>query len=96
VSEVSEVMSRIAQDTNTHAARLRQANVTVGEMDQITQSNAAMSEQASAAARGLAVQSGSLMKELGRFRGGRDAAGGERAEDGGFASGLMCRIFTSC
>jgi methyl-accepting chemotaxis protein len=68
VSEVSEVMSRIAQDTNTHAARLRQANVTVGEMDQITQSNAAMSEQASAAARGLAVQSGSLMKELGRFR----------------------------
>jgi PAS domain S-box-containing protein len=68
VSEVSEVMSRIAQDTNTHALRLRQANVTVGEMDQITQSNAAMSEQASAAARGLAVQSSSLMQELGRFR----------------------------
>jgi methyl-accepting chemotaxis protein len=68
VSEVSEVMDRVAQDTTDHASRLARANVTVGEMDQITQSNAAMSEQASAAARGLAVQSDALMRELGRFR----------------------------
>lgn len=68
VADVNEVMNEIAQATIRHATRLRQANVTMGEMDQITLSNASMSEEASAAARGLAAQSDTLMQKLGRFR----------------------------
>ncbi|WP_206243495.1 methyl-accepting chemotaxis protein [Novosphingobium terrae] len=67
VREVSEVMNRIAQDATSHAARLGQANGAVREIDTITQSNAAMAQQVSAAAQGLTRQSASLMAELKRF-----------------------------
>ncbi len=76
VAQISEVMSRIARDTNESAGRLREANGTVGEMHQITQSNAAASEETSAAARGLAAQSDALMQELARFRAGDVATQG--------------------
>lgn len=68
VEEVSEVMSRLAQDSMQHAQRLHEANSTVHKVDLIAQSNAAISQQASAAAKGLTLQSSSLMQDLRRFR----------------------------
>ncbi|WP_343613161.1 methyl-accepting chemotaxis protein [Novosphingobium sp.] len=76
VAQISEVMSRIACDTNDQAKRLREANGTVSEMNQITQGNAAASQETSAAAQGLAAQSDALMQELARFRAGDITSGG--------------------
>ncbi|NBC37400.1 PAS domain-containing protein [Novosphingobium sp. FSY-8] len=68
ITQVSDVISQIAQDITERTNGLRQANAMVGDINRLTQSNAAMSEQASAAARGLATQSATLMDELQRFR----------------------------
>jgi PAS domain S-box-containing protein len=68
VEEVSDVMSRLAQESTQHAQRLRDANSAVHKMDLIAQSNATISQQASATAKGLTRQSSSLMQDLRRFR----------------------------
>jgi methyl-accepting chemotaxis protein len=68
VEEVSDVMSRLAQESIQHAHRLRDAHSAVHQMDLIAQSNATISQQASATAKGLTLQSSSLMKDLRRFR----------------------------
>ncbi|MNE18421.1 Methyl-accepting chemotaxis protein III [compost metagenome] len=47
----------------------------MGEMDDITQQNAAMTEEATAAARQLANEAVSLNQQVGRFRLDRDASG---------------------
>jgi methyl-accepting chemotaxis protein len=68
IAEISTVMSTIATDAQDQTTRLQDVNSAVQQIDTITQSNAAMSEEASAAARGLAQQSSSLMQELAHFR----------------------------
>ncbi|MNE91129.1 Methyl-accepting chemotaxis protein III [compost metagenome] len=47
----------------------------MGEMDDITQQNAAMTEEATAAARQLATEAVSLNQQVGRFRLDRGAGG---------------------
>lgn len=54
-----------AQEQAEGLARVRRA---MGEMDDITQQNAAMTEQATAAARQLANEAGGLHQQVGRFR----------------------------
>ncbi|MET4683875.1 methyl-accepting chemotaxis protein [Brevundimonas faecalis] len=54
-----------AQDQAQALARVRR---TMGEMDDITQQNAAMTEEATAAARQLANEAVSLQRQVGRFR----------------------------
>ena len=61
-----------AQDQAEGLARVRR---TMGEMDDITQQNAAMTEEATAAARQLANEAVSLNQQVGRFRLDRDASG---------------------
>ena len=61
-----------AQDQAEGLARVRR---TMGEMDDITQQNAAMTEEATAAARQLANEAVSLNQQVGRFRLDRDACG---------------------
>jgi methyl-accepting chemotaxis protein len=68
VGEISGMVGGIATSTSEQARRIAQANAAVGAMGTLTQSNAAMSEEASAAARGLAQQSDGLMHELRQFR----------------------------
>ncbi|MBU6266247.1 MAG: globin-coupled sensor protein [Sphingomonadales bacterium] len=58
-------MSDRARD---QAGKLQQANVAVVEMDQLTQHNAAMVEQATAASRSLAIEAEQLAELVGRFR----------------------------
>jgi methyl-accepting chemotaxis protein len=48
----------------------------MGEMDDITQQNAAMTEEATAAARQLANEAVSLNQQVGRFRLDRSVAAG--------------------
>ena len=50
---------------------MQQVNVAVGEMDGVTQQNAAMVEQATAAARNLSADASELVAQMVRFRTGR-------------------------
>ncbi len=68
VSDISERVGQIAVSTREQASRIQHANATVSEMGTLTQSNAAMSEETSAAARGLNQQSDLLLGELSRFK----------------------------
>jgi len=57
----------LAKSADTQAADLAQVSATVNDMDQMTQQNAAMAEQCTAAARSLASQGQSLSNLVGRF-----------------------------
>ena len=64
----------IAGSAQEQAEGLARVRRTMGEMDDITQQNAAMTEEATAAARQLANEAVSLNQQVGRFRLDRAAA----------------------
>jgi methyl-accepting chemotaxis protein len=68
ILQISEFVATIAASVESQAAKLREVNGTVGALDGITQQNAAMVEETSAAARSLAEQSRTLAQEISRFR----------------------------
>ena len=67
VTEISELVSHIATSAEQQAAGLQQVNTAVGEMDSVTQQNAAMVEESTAAARSLASEAEELAKHVARF-----------------------------
>ena len=68
IAEISTLVSAIAISAEQQATGLQQVNTAVGEMDSVTQQNAAMVEEATAAARSLAVEADSLAREVARFK----------------------------
>jgi methyl-accepting chemotaxis protein len=77
VGDISGLVTTIAQSAEVQATNLQQVNGSVGDMDKMTQQNAAMVEQSTAAARSLAGEAEELTKLVSRFRtGGEDAVGG--------------------
>lgn len=68
VNEISGLISQIAQATQTQAANLLAVNGTVNEMDLMTQQNAALAEQSSAAARSLSSEAVRLADLVDMFR----------------------------
>ena len=76
VAEVSRHVSSIREASERQALNLAQINSTVGEMDRMTQQNAAMVEQSSAAARSLASEAAMLSGLVEQFR---TSGGGQRA-----------------
>jgi methyl-accepting chemotaxis protein len=74
VSEVAELVSDIATNSETQAANLEMVNTAVGEMDRVTQQNAAMVEQSTAAARGLSDDARGLNGIVARFQTGAKPA----------------------
>jgi methyl-accepting chemotaxis protein len=75
VGEISTLITDIAQSAESQAVSLQQVNSAVGEMDKMTQQNAAMVEQSTAAARSLASEADELTSLVARFRTGSEAAG---------------------
>lgn len=67
-AEVSRLMSGIAQSTTTQYGDLEQINRAIENMDEGTQQNAALVEEASASAHGLAEQATQLVREVEAFR----------------------------
>lgn len=70
-NRVAAVNSRIADisaSVQVQASRLQQVNLAVGEMDKMTQQNAAMVEQSTAASRSLADEANNLEMVVKRFR----------------------------
>jgi methyl-accepting chemotaxis protein len=68
VARVSELMGEIAAASEEQSTGIEQINTTVVDLDQMTQQNAALVEEASAAARSLEDQAVSLREAVARFR----------------------------
>jgi len=67
VSDVTTVVDVIARSSEQQAHSLSQVNIAIGEIDSVTQQNAAMVEESTAAASLLAQECGTLMASVMRF-----------------------------
>ncbi len=71
VGEINSVISEIASGANEQATGLVQVNTAINEMDQVTQQNAAMVEESTAASRSLSQETSQLSGLVGQFKIGR-------------------------
>ncbi|HYP82489.1 methyl-accepting chemotaxis protein, partial [Variovorax sp.] len=75
VKRVTDIMGEIASASQEQTSGIEQINQAITQMDQVTQQNAALVEEAAAAAASLQDQAGSLVQSVSVFRiGGDDAA----------------------
>ncbi|MFZ1963920.1 MAG: methyl-accepting chemotaxis protein [Roseiarcus sp.] len=74
VAEMDKVVAEIAAGAKEQATGLDEVNIAINQMDQVTQQNAAMAEQSSAASRGLSEETGQLASLIGQFKVGRAGA----------------------
>ncbi len=68
IGEISTLVATMATAAEHQANGLQQVNTAVGTMDGVTQQNAAMVEEATAAARSLAEEAHALAQEVARFK----------------------------
>ncbi len=68
VDKVSDMMAEITTSAREQTAGIEQINTAIGQMDQMTQQNAALVEQASAASAAMAEQAVSLTEMISFFR----------------------------
>ncbi|WP_284503254.1 methyl-accepting chemotaxis protein [Caballeronia sp. AZ10_KS36] len=71
VKRVTDIMGDIASASNEQSSGIEQVNVAVSQMDEVTQQNAALVEQASAAAQAMAEQANSLRRAVSVFKVGQ-------------------------
>ncbi|MDE2483477.1 MAG: hypothetical protein KGN02_14975 [bacterium] len=74
VKRVTDIMAEIAAASKEQLAGIEQVNDAVSQMDQVTQQNAALVEEAAAAAGSLEEQSGNLVNAVAVFRIARASA----------------------
>lgn len=67
ISEISELVSTIAVSTREQASGLNEINLAVNELDQVTQHNAAMFEETTAASHALTNEADALAKAVSQF-----------------------------
>jgi methyl-accepting chemotaxis protein len=80
VMEIDVLVANIASSSEEQARGLAEVNHAVGEMDQVTQQNAAMVEQSTAASHALMQEMERLIHLMGRFRfGAAQPTGRKRA-----------------
>ncbi|MEP9400772.1 methyl-accepting chemotaxis protein [Sphingomonas sp. VNH70] len=68
IGEINTLVAQIATSAEQQANGLQQVNTAVSEMDGVTQQNAAMVEEATAAARSLADEARELAQQVARFK----------------------------
>ena len=71
VSQIDVLISEIAQSSQEQATGLNQVNSAINQMDQVTQQNAAMVEEATAAASNLRSEAGELARLVAGFETGQ-------------------------
>ena len=76
VGEMDALVAEIAASAQEQSSGLSQVNQAVNQMDQVTQQNAAMVEQTTAAAANLKTEAEGLAQLVGRFRTGAEANAG--------------------
>ncbi|KQW69242.1 chemotaxis protein [Phenylobacterium sp. Root77] len=72
VAEINGSVSEIAASAQEQAVGLQQVNTAVNQMDQVTQQNAAMVEESTAASHALANEAVELSRLMGQFSIGQD------------------------
>ena len=80
VKKVTDIVAEIAAASQEQSAGIDQVNRAVMQMDEVTQQNAALVEEASAAARAMQDQAGALRQQMTFFRLGGAAAEAAPAE----------------
>ncbi|WAC60282.1 PAS domain-containing methyl-accepting chemotaxis protein [Brevundimonas sp. SL130] len=75
VNEITHLMGEIRASTHEQALALAEVNTAVNEMDQVTQQNAAMVEQSTAASLSLNREATDLAQLVGRFQVSEGGAG---------------------
>ena len=68
VGEIDGVVTEIAASAHEQASGLAEVNTAINQMDQVTQQNAAMVEQSTAASHSLAQETDALMQSTSRFQ----------------------------
>ncbi len=68
VSEINTLVGEIAASAHEQATGLQEVNIAVNQMDQVTQQNAAMVEESTAASHGLAGEANALSRLIDQFR----------------------------
>ncbi|PLQ00711.1 methyl-accepting chemotaxis protein [Cupriavidus pauculus] len=77
VRRVTDIMGEISSASEEQTAGIEQVSLAITQMESVTQQNAALVEEASAAAESLLQQAGGLVTEVARFdlgQGGRESA----------------------
>lgn len=72
VAEINELVGEIAASSKEQAVGLAEVNQAVNQMDQVTQQNAAMVEQSTAASHALSNEAAQLERLIGRFQVGAE------------------------
>jgi methyl-accepting chemotaxis protein len=67
VKKVSDIVAEIAAASREQSSGIEQVNRAVMQMDELTQQNAALVEQATAASQAMAQQAGDLNQMMGRY-----------------------------
>ncbi len=80
VRRVTTIMGEIAAASKEQSAGVEQVNVAIVQIDNITQQNAALVEEATAAARSMEEQSQALVNSVAVFKLAEDR-GGQRREE---------------
>jgi methyl-accepting chemotaxis protein len=75
VGEIDTLVSEIAASAHEQATGLTEVNTAVNQMDQVTQQNAAMVEQATAASQALKSETAELVRLVARFQVGATSEG---------------------
>jgi methyl-accepting chemotaxis protein len=74
VTEINGIVAEIAASAAEQSTGLAEVNTAVNQMDQVTQQNAAMVEQTTAASHSLAQEAEKLTSLVGQFRTGQERA----------------------
>ncbi len=81
VQKVSAIVTEIAQASSEQATGLVEVNSAIGQMDEMTQQNAAMVEENTAAARSLAGEASQLVQLISFFKVAQSAAAPQKRLD---------------
>jgi methyl-accepting chemotaxis protein len=79
VGEINTLVATVAASAEEEARGVAEVNIAVTQMDQITQQNAAMVEESTAASHGLAEEADGLAHLVSQFKVSPGAAGAKRA-----------------
>jgi methyl-accepting chemotaxis protein-1 (serine sensor receptor) len=83
VARVTDIMSEIAAASSEQSRGIEQINLAITQMDNVTQQNAALVEQAAAASRSMEEQGERLSETVGVFRVGVGGGGGSGGSEVG-------------
>jgi methyl-accepting chemotaxis protein len=97
VAQINALVIEIAASAGEQSAALHQVNVAINQMDQVTQQNAAMVEESTAASHALAGEAEELARSVGEFNFGAPFAASRtrRTARGGFTPQLHTTMKTT-